>query len=162
MGQRIHVIFMFLNPLTFERSIVIGGKHDRLIPVGTRVTPKPPVCSVGKVAGFNYLVNHMCAPFRWDSERIPAHPHIWTRPPLEADDTEDTGGRRPRIGRDNSSSTLVECSSLCVTYYMAGEGPSFFYILQSLGRVQNYSLNIKIRPVIGKTGKYSRRNVKLA
>ena len=55
MGQRINATFMYLNPLTFERSIVIGGKHDRLIPMGTRVTPKPPVC-VGKVVGFNYLV----------------------------------------------------------------------------------------------------------
>ena len=54
MGQRIHAIFMYLNPLTFERSIVIGGKHDRLIPMGTRVTPKPPVC-VGKVVWFNFL-----------------------------------------------------------------------------------------------------------
>ena len=54
MGQRIHAIFMYLNPLTFERSIVIGGKHDRLIPMGTRVTPKPPVC-VGKVVCFNFL-----------------------------------------------------------------------------------------------------------
>ena len=54
MGQRIHAIFMYLNPLTFERSIVIGGKHDRLIPMGTGVTPKPPVC-VGKVVRFNFL-----------------------------------------------------------------------------------------------------------
>ena len=55
MGQRIRAIFMYLNPLTFERSIVIGAKHDRLIPMGTRVTPKP-LASVGKVVGFNYLV----------------------------------------------------------------------------------------------------------
>ena len=54
MGQRIHGIFMYLNPLTFERSIVIGGKHDRLIPMGTRVTPKP-LASVGKVVGFNFF-----------------------------------------------------------------------------------------------------------
>ena len=54
MGQRIHAIFMYLNPLTFERSIVKGGKHDRLIPMGTRITPKPPVC-VGKVVGFDFL-----------------------------------------------------------------------------------------------------------
>ena len=54
MGQRIHAIFMYLNPLTFERSIVIGGKHDRLIPMGTRVTPKPLV-PFGKVVGFNFL-----------------------------------------------------------------------------------------------------------
>ena len=55
MGQRINATFMYLNPLTFERSIVKGGKHDRMIPMGTRITPKPPVC-VGKVVGFNYLV----------------------------------------------------------------------------------------------------------
>ena len=54
MGQRIHAIFMYLNSLTFERSIVIGGKHDGLIPMGTRVTPKP-LASVGKVVGFNFL-----------------------------------------------------------------------------------------------------------
>jgi len=30
-------------------------KHDRLIPIGTRVTLKSLVC-VGKVVGFNYLV----------------------------------------------------------------------------------------------------------
>ena len=45
---------MYLNPLTFERSIVKGGKHDILIPMGTRITPKPPVC-VGKVVGFIFL-----------------------------------------------------------------------------------------------------------
>ena len=44
--------------LTFERFIVIGGKCDRLIPMGTRVTPKPMV-SLGKVWLFNLFDLHV-------------------------------------------------------------------------------------------------------
>ena len=54
LGQRKHIIELYFRSLTLKRSIVIGGKHDRLIPMGTRVTPKPPVC-VGKVVGFIFL-----------------------------------------------------------------------------------------------------------
>ena len=54
LGQRKHIIELYFRPLTLKRSIVKGGKHDRLIPMGTRVTPKPLVC-VGKVVGFNFL-----------------------------------------------------------------------------------------------------------
>ena len=55
MGQRKHIIELYFRPLTLKRFIVIGCKQDRLIPMGTRVTPKP-LASVGKVVGFNYLV----------------------------------------------------------------------------------------------------------
>ena len=54
LGQRKHIIELYFRPLTLKRSIVIGGKHDRLIPMGTRVTPKPLV-PFGKVVGFNFL-----------------------------------------------------------------------------------------------------------
>ena len=47
--------FYVTKSQTFERFIVIGDKHDRLIPMGTGVNPKPPVC-VGKVVGFNFLI----------------------------------------------------------------------------------------------------------
>ena len=52
--------FMYLYPHLSKGpcSIVIGGKHDKLIPMGSRVPPKPPVC-VGKVIGFIFLDNHM-------------------------------------------------------------------------------------------------------
>ena len=54
LGQRKHIIELYFRPLTLKRFIVIGCKQDRLIPMGTRVTPKP-LASVGKVVGFNFL-----------------------------------------------------------------------------------------------------------
>ena len=61
LGQRKHIIEMYFRPLTLKRSIVKGGKHDRLIPMGTRVTPKPMV-SLGKVWSFNLFELHVTHP----------------------------------------------------------------------------------------------------
>ena len=54
LGQRKHIIELHFRPLTLKRFIVIGCKQDRLIPMGTRVTPTR-VAFVGKVVGFNFL-----------------------------------------------------------------------------------------------------------
>ena len=54
LGHRKQIIGLCFRPLTLRRSIVIGSKHDGLIPMGTGVTPKPPVC-MGKVVEFNFL-----------------------------------------------------------------------------------------------------------
>ena len=68
LGQRKHIIELYFRPLTLKRSIVIGGKHDTLIPMGTRVTPKPPVC-MGKVVELIFLTI-ICVPFCGKSSKV--------------------------------------------------------------------------------------------